>query len=426
MPGTQAMTVRLRSIFDRALVGIAYTSATGAILEANQKLCAMLGYTSEELREATMFELTHPDDRERHRQLTQDLIAGKHAFVSDEQRYLRKSGEPLWIKRKVTLAEEADADGPCLIEVMEDVSERREVEERFRETFDHASVGIMHSSLDRRVLMVNRKFCDMVGYSAQELQQGSVRRIHHPEDSDADQHLEKRLVAGEIDSFSFEKRYVRKDGSIFWAHRTVSLARDETGRPKYFIRVIEDISARKQAEEELLHMAHYDALTNLPNRALFRDRLTQTLAQARRSDGLLGIMFLDLDRFKVINDSLGHAMGDLLLKQVAHRLTACVRASDTVGRLSGDEFGIILGGLHGVADAVLVAKKIVQVFSAPFRLDDHERFVTTSIGISMFPSDSRDEEGLVKAADAAMYRVKQTGRNNFRFYADDMNAPAPN
>jgi len=418
--------MRLRSIFDRALVGIAYTSATGAILEANQKLCAMLGYTSAELREATMFELTHPDDRERHRRLTQDLIAGKHAFVSDEQRYLRKSGEPLWIKRKVTLAEEADADGPCLIEVMEDVSERREVEERFRETFDHASVGIMHSSLDRRVLMVNRKFCDMVGYSAQELQQGSVRRIHHPEDSDADQHLEKRLVAGEIDSFSFEKRYVRKDGSIFWAHRTVSLARDEPGRPKYFIRVIEDISARKQAEEELLHMAHYDALTNLPNRALFRDRLTQTLAQARRSDGLLGIMFLDLDRFKAINDSLGHAMGDLLLKQVAHRLTACVRASDTVGRLSGDEFGIILGGLHGVADAILVAKKIVQVFSAPFRLDDHERFVTTSIGISMFPSDSRDEEGLVKAADAAMYRVKQTGRNNFRFYADDMNAPAPN
>ena len=416
------MTLRLRSIFDRALVGIAYTSASGAILEANQKLCAMLGYTSEELHEATMFELTHPDDRERHGRLTQELIAGKHAFVSDQQRYLRRSGEPLWIKRKVTLAEEAAADGPCLIEVMEEVSE---LEERFRETFDHASVGIMHSSLDRRVLMVNRKFCDMVGYSAQELQEGSVRRIHHPEDSDADQHLEKRLVAGEIDSFSFEKRYVRKDGSIFWAHRTVSLARDETGRPKYFIRVIEDISARKQAEEELLHLAHYDALTNLPNRALFRDRLTQTLAQARRSDGLLGIMFLDLDRFKTVNDSLGHAMGDLLLKQVAHRLTACVRASDTVGRLSGDEFGIILGGLHGVADAILVAQKIVQVFSAPFRLDDHECFVTTSIGISMFPADGHDEEGLIKAADAAMYRVKQTGRNNFYFYADEMNAQAP-
>src|SRR5207344_316505 len=140
---------------------------------------------------------------------------------------------------------------------------------------------------------------------------------------------------------------------------------------KYFIRVIEDISARKQAEEQLLHLAHYDTLTNLPNRALFRDRLAQTLAQARRSDGILAIMFLDLDRFKTVNDSLGHAMGDLLLKQVAHRLTACVRASDTVGRLAGDEFGIILGGLHGATDALQVAQKIVQIFTAPFRLDDH-------------------------------------------------------
>jgi diguanylate cyclase (GGDEF)-like protein/PAS domain S-box-containing protein len=426
MPRKEAMTTRMRSIFDRAPVGIAYTSATGAVLEANQKLCAMLGYTAEELRGTTTLALAHPEDRARHERLTEDLLAGELSLIDEEQRYRRKSGEPLWVRRKVTLAEEAVDGAPCLIEMVEAVGERSEFAQRFRETFDHASVGIMHSSLDRRVLMVNRKFCEMVGYSATELQEGSVRRIHHPEDSDADQHLEKRLVAGEIDSFSFEKRYVRKDGSIFWAHRTVSLARDEAGRPKYFIRVIEDISARKQAEEELLHLAHYDPLTNLPNRALFRDRLAQTLAQARRSDGILAIMFLDLDRFKTVNDSLGHAMGDLLLKQVAHRLTACVRASDTVGRLAGDEFGIILGGLHGTTDALQVAQKIVQIFAAPFRLDHHERFVTTSIGISIYPTDGRDEDMLIKAADSAMYRVKQSGRNNFNFYAGDISAQAPN
>jgi diguanylate cyclase (GGDEF)-like protein/PAS domain S-box-containing protein len=426
MPRKEAMTTRMRSIFDRAPVGIAYTSATGAVLEVNQKLCAMLGYTAEELRGTTTLALAHPDDRARHERLTQDLLAGKLSLIDEEQRYLRKSGEPLWVRRKVTLAEEAVDGASCLIEMVEAVGERSEFAQRFRETFDHASVGIMHSSLDRRVLMINRKFCEMVGYSATELQEGSVRRIHHPEDSDADQHLETRLVAGEIDSFSFEKRYVRKDGSIFWAHRTVSLARDEAGRPKYFIRVIEDISARKQAEEELLHLAHYDTLTNLPNRALFRDRLAQTLAQARRSYGILAIMFLDLDRFKTVNDSLGHAMGDLLLKQVAHRLTACVRASDTVGRLAGDEFGIILGGLHGTTDALQVAQKIVQIFTAPFRLDHHERFVTTSIGISIYPTDGRDEDMLIKAADSAMYRVKQSGRNNFNFYAGDISAQAPN
>jgi len=409
---------RYRSIFDRAMIAIAYTAADGRILEANAKLCQMLGYTLEELRELSTGELTHSEDRAREAQLRRELLCGERSSIADQQRYLRKSGEALWVKRMATLEDGAGASEPCLIEVLEDVSERRELEERFRETFDHASVGIMHSSLDRRVLMINHKFCEMVGYSAEELQQGSVRRIHHPEDTDADQHLEKRLVAGEIDSFSFEKRYVRKDGSIFWAHRTVSLARDEAGRPKYFIRVIEDISARKEAEEELRHLAHYDMLTNLPNRALFRDRLIQALAQARRGEALLAVMFLDLDRFKLVNDSLGHAIGDLLLKQVAHRLTACVRASDTVGRLSGDEFGIILAGLHSAEDAHLVAQKIVQIFSSLFRLDGHDRYVTTSIGISLYPSHGQDDESLIKAADAAMYRAKQTGRNNYHFYTE--------
>ncbi len=188
--------------------------------------------------------------------------------------------------------------------------------------------------------------------------------------------------------------------------------------------MIEDISARKQTERELIQLAHYDTLTNLPNRALFRDRLTQALAQAHRSRGMLAIMFLDLDRFKLINDSLGHAMGDLLLKQVAHRLAACVRASDTVGRLGGDEFGILLGTLHSASDANLVAQKIGQSFSEPFRLDDSERYVTTSIGISLYPTDGHEEDQLIKAADSAMYRAKQTGRNNFHFFADQLRAPS--
>ena len=409
---------RFRSIFDQAMVSLLYTDGDGRILEANPALCEMLGYTLEELRGLTATDLIQADQLDRHRQLDLELVGGTRTAFTAEERYLHKDRRVLRIRRSVRLVQDAASEHPCLIQVMEDVTDRIGFEDRFRETFDNASVGIMHSSLDRRVLMVNRKFCEMVGYSAEELQQGLVRRIHHPEDTDADQHLEKRLVAGEIDSFSFEKRYVRKDGSMFWAHRTVSLAGDGAGKPRYFIRIIEDISTRKQAELQLRQLAHHDTLTGLPNRTLFYDRLTQSLMQARRNDEMVGVMFLDLDRFKLINDTLGHAMGDLLLRQVAHRLIACVRASDTVSRLSGDEFGIILGEMATARTAQPVAEKIVRMFQAPFVLADEARHVTMSIGISLYPTDAKDEETLIKAADVAMYRAKEAGRNSFRFYND--------
>ena len=290
-------------------------------------------------------------------------------------------------------------------------------EAQFRATFDQAAVGIMHSSLDRRILRVNRKFCEMVGYSADELQQGSVQRIHHPEDTNADQDFEKRLVAGEIETFSFDKRYVRKDGSVFPARRTVSLARDEAGRPSYFIRVIEDISERKEAEEKLLHLAHYDTLTDLPNRALCYDRLSQSLIQSRRRNRSVCVLFIDLDRFKAVNDSLGHAAGDLLLQQVAGRLSACIRAGDTAGRLGGDEFVIILPEVAKPDDAGLLALKIIGALAKPFQLGKHPVRVTSSIGIATCPDDGEDVDSLIRNADAAMFRAKEGGRNGYRFYS---------
>jgi diguanylate cyclase (GGDEF)-like protein/PAS domain S-box-containing protein len=414
-----------RSIFDKALVGIAYTSADGIILEANAKLCEILGYTAAELRGLATRQLTHPEHRDQQDRQRQDLISGKYPSFIGEKRYVRKNGETLWIRRSVTLSRESPKAEPRLVQVIEDVSERRELEERFRVTFDHASVGILHSSLDRRILTANRKFCEMIGYTEEELMQESVARIHHPDDSDADLHQEKRLVAGEIESFSFEKRYVRKDESVFWANRTVSLARDDAGRPKYFIRVVEDITARKETEEKLLHLAHYDALTDVPNRALFHDRLTQTLAQARRRERAVAVMFLDVDFFKEVNDSFGHAMGDLLLKRVARRLDECVRSGDTVGRLSGDEFGIILGDLRAPQDAHRVARKILESLRLPFHLDGHEIRTTASIGISLYPVDGLNRDTLLRAADNAMYRAKDRGRNNYQFYADGLNSPPP-
>ena len=181
---------------------------------------------------------------------------------------------------------------------------------------------------------------------------------------------------------------------------------------------------RKQSEQNLNYLAHYDSLTQLPNRVLFLDRLTQALASARRNNRLVALMFLDLDRFKNVNDSLGHDSGDQLLLEVATRLSACIRNEDTVSRLGGDEFTIILSDISNAGDATLIAQKLLDALTEPFILKGHEIFVSASIGITIFPDDSTDSDSLLKNADMAMYDAKQRGRDNYQFFASYMNASA--
>jgi diguanylate cyclase (GGDEF)-like protein len=231
-----------------------------------------------------------------------------------------------------------------------------------------------------------------------------------------------QLLAGEIATYAVERRSVRKDGGVIWTNRTISLVRDAAGSPLYFIRVIEDITERKRLQQDLQHVAHHDPLTQLPNRALFYDRLTHTLAQAQRRSWTTGLMFVDLDGFKKVNDTLGHGVGDQLLRQVSERLTQCVRAEDTVGRLGGDEFAIILSELAHEQDGGLVAQKVIDALAKPFQIDGSEISVTASIGITACPSDVRNADALISHADAAMYDAKKMGKNNYQFYTAAMNA----
>ena len=184
------------------------------------------------------------------------------------------------------------------------------------------------------------------------------------------------------------------------------------------------MTERKRAEEQIKELAYHDALTGLPNRLLFNDRLSVAVAQAHRSASRLAILFLDLDRFKVINDSLGHSLGDRLLQEVAERLQAGVRQGDTVARLGGDEFILLLPGIGRAEDAAKVAEKILETLKFPVRLEDRELFVTASIGISLYPEDGFDVESLIKNADTAMYRAKEQGRDNFQLYTHAMNETA--
>jgi diguanylate cyclase (GGDEF)-like protein len=175
---------------------------------------------------------------------------------------------------------------------------------------------------------------------------------------------------------------------------------------------------------QLSHLAQYDVLTDLPNRTLLNDRLTQVITSARRHGTGLAVLFVDLDRFKHVNDSFGHAMGDVLLQSVAHRLLACVRVSDTVSRLGGDEFVIVLSELDQVEDAAITANKVLTVLAASHKVAQHDLDVTVSIGVSTFPDDGQDAETLIKNADTAMYHAKENGRNNFQFFEKDMNVRA--
>jgi diguanylate cyclase (GGDEF)-like protein/PAS domain S-box-containing protein len=224
--------------------------------------------------------------------------------------------------------------------------------------------------------------------------------------------------------FQVDNRVSWPDGSIHWVSNRGQVHRGADGRAVRVIGVGMDITDRKLAEQRIAHMAHHDALTGLPNRVLLRDRIQQAIAQAHRNGAQLSVLFLDLDRFKTINDSLGHQLGDRLLQSVASRILVCVREGDTVARVGGDEFVIVIPGIVAAGDASAVAAKILEVLASAFHLHGNDLHVNASIGISLYPADGADAETLMRNADTAMYHAKDSGRANYQFFTQHMNIAA--
>jgi diguanylate cyclase (GGDEF)-like protein/PAS domain S-box-containing protein len=293
----------------------------------------------------------------------------------------------------------------------------RESEERFRTILENAPIGMSVVSLEGRFLLVNRYLCELFGYSKEELEKLTYQEITDPDDLESDTANVQRLLEGSVTSYNIEKRHIRKDHQVIWVQLTASVVRDAAGTPLYLVKQIEDITERRQNREQIHQLAYYDVLTGLPNRRLLRDRLKQALAQAKRYQRSLALMFLDLDNFKQVNDTLGHDMGDELLKVVAGRLQECVRSMDTVCRQGGDEFIIVLSEICHPGDAAVVANKILTAINQPVSLHEHELHITTSIGIAVYPVDGTDDvKELMKKADVAMYESKHQGRNGFTFH----------
>ena len=307
-------------------------------------------------------------------------------------------------------------------EVIDAKNALEESEKRVRAILENALVGIAHVK-DNKILAVNRKFEEIFGYEREEIK-GMKKEILYPSPHihEAINDAASQLLAND-ETYQGEWKMRHKNGAIFWCAVSAKSISTKTGA-EGIIWLFEDITQRKKTEEELLHLANYDSLTELPNRSLFLDRLEQGFGRTKRQKSQLGLLYIDLDRFKKINDSFGHTVGDTLLISVAERLCQCVRGSDTACRLGGDEFTIILPEIQDISDAGKVAEKIITLMDEPFSIEGHEINISPSIGVSIYPDDAEDIESLLKNADSAMYHAKSRGRNNYQYYTQAMNAEA--
>lgn len=299
---------------------------------------------------------------------------------------------------------------------------RQKLESRlrlFEAALSSVASGIVITDVGAAIEWVNPAFTRITGFELSEIMGRNPGELlgSGQQDQRFYESMWETLLSGRVWSGELVNR--RKDGSLFDEALTISPLTDANGKIRHFVAIKEDISERKASEERVQHLAHHDQLTDLPNRMLLSDRLFQALAQVRRERGTLAVMFLDLDNFKPVNDSLGHDIGDLLLKEVALRLRTCApRDSDTVARLGGDEFVILLAQIDKAADAVMVAGKVLAAINRPFAIGPHQIDISTSIGIAVYPQHGEDVGLLLKNADTAMYHAKKAGRGCYRFFRE--------
>ncbi|MEX0959729.1 MAG: EAL domain-containing protein [Burkholderiales bacterium] len=387
----------------------------------------MLGYESEEIGDRIEFwqGLTHPGDLERIRAAVVQHFKGESLLFDVEYRMRTKAGAWRWMQTVGRIVE-LDENGRALRmsgthRDITDIKRTSDLVRKLSLAVEQSANMVVITDPSGTIEYVNPKFCAVTGYEREEL---IGRELWTMKSQDMPlatfKEIWETLNSGQ--EWHGELHNRKRNGEFYWCLESISPVRDEHGVISNFVSVGEDISERKHAETTIRHLAYYDPLTGLPNRRLFRDRLELARTAAQRSDDMFALMYLDLDRFKNVNDTLGHEIGDLLLKAASQRIADCLRKGDTMARLGGDEFAIIIADVKQQENLAKVADKIIRAVQEPFLLNGFELFTTTSIGIGVFPNDTTDLDVLVKNADVALYRAKEHGRNNYQFFIEDMNA----
>lgn len=352
-----------------------------------------------------------------------DLAAGREAFRDLE--FMRRDGTRFWARLAGRAFNPRDPYAGS-VWIIEDLTEEHEANKELllaRKVFEVSSEAIMITDATNRIVSVNAAFQAITGYGREEVL-GRDPKFMGSGRHDADFFRTMWAVLRENGHWEGEIWDKRKDGSIYPKWLTIDSIRDDRSAISHHVAVFSDITERKASEERIAFLAHHDPLTGLSNRLTLTLHLEHAIEQAKRDQSRIGLMFIDLDNFKRINDTLGHHIGDLLLCEVARRIRGAVRESDIVARIGGDEFVVVLERCQLPTDAASVAQKIIDQLAEPYRFESLELHTTPSIGIGIYPDDGGDIETLMKNADAAMYHAKSLGRNNYQFYAQEMNAAA--
>ncbi|OKH14602.1 diguanylate cyclase domain-containing protein [[Limnothrix rosea] IAM M-220] len=417
---TQNMNLLHRSI-DAIEQGVVITDPQqvhNPIIYANEGFAKITGYdTSEIVGQNCNFLQGQQTQQPALDELRKAILRGQPCRVL--LRNYRKTGDLFWNELQIFPVRDDQGYLTHFIGIQTDVTERRAVADhlyqsdfQFRQTFNLAPIGMAITDLEGRYETINQSWCHTLGYEPRELQGTSYLDVTHPDDVPEDLHQNLELKTGHIKQFQREKRYLAKNGQVIHALMQAVLVETATGEPLHVIRQMVDISDRKQMEKQLIHDALYDPLTNLPNRSLLQERLKQSFKHHQRYSGYdFAVLFLDLDHFKWINDSLGHQVGDQLLQAFALRVQDCLRETDTLARLGGDEFVILLDEIHHESYALQIAQRIHGVLQQPFRLAGQDVFVNTSIGIVQGSHDYQSPDALLQDADVAMYQAKSRGRS---------------
>lgn len=417
---------QFRAVFENAGLGIALVDGQGALISINPALSEMLGATPGGKPPTQILQDIHPDDRCRFETQFRRLLGGEQDGFTLELRFAPPSGRFAWGAVTVSLVRSADRSPQFAVAMVEDITARKALEEQLRlaaKVLEATSEGVFITDIDQHIIHVNPSFTRLTGFEPHEAL-GAKPSILASGRHGPDFFAALWRSIHEQGYWNGEIWNRKKDGQLFAEWLNISSVRNETGAITNYVAVFSDITSRKQNEEKLSHRAHHDPLTGLPNRALFLERLDHAITRAQRNQLVVAVLFLDLDHFKQINDSLGHLAGDALLQQVAERLSHSVRAEDMVARLGGDEFTLILEDINDFRDAAKVAQKVLTQFAQPFQLNGHPYRVTTSIGIGLYPADGAMVGSLLAAADEAMYAAKKQGRDSFRFASSDLSERA--